>query len=99
MATRKSYQTVTWGKTPVNFGPRTFRKEEVEGAVHYATRAFPDVLDLVPDFSSLALDEDSQRRKTAVLRLGDDGKSKIFRRDTAEGNLTGLLCEIALHIR
>jgi hypothetical protein len=95
MGTRKGY----WGKMPVRFSPQALRKEEVEEAVVYATRAFPDVLDLVPDFSSLALGEDAQRKKTAVLRFGDDGRTSIVRPDAVERNLRGLLHKIALHVR
>lgn len=99
MDTRKGYQTVYWGKMPVNFPPRVLRRAEVEEAVGYATRAFPDVLGLVPDFSSLAVGEDSERRKTAVLRLGDDDGTRIVRRHAVDANLKGLMCEIALLIR
>ena len=52
---RKGYETVYWGKMPINFRPQAFRREEVERAVAYATRSFPDVLDLVPDFSVLTV--------------------------------------------
>jgi hypothetical protein len=50
MANRKGYATVYWGKMPVNFRPRAFRRSEVEEAVRQAERDFPDVLELVPDF-------------------------------------------------
>ncbi len=50
---RKPYETVYWGKMPVNFLPQEFYTTEVAAAVGRAGRAFPDVLDLVPDFSVL----------------------------------------------
>ena len=96
---RKGYETVYWGKMPINFRPRAFRREEVEGAVAYATRSFPDVLDLVPDFSVLTVGKDLGREETAVLVLGDEREARDFRRQVGEGNLEGLLWEVALHLR
>jgi hypothetical protein len=43
---KKGYETVYWGKMPVNFRLLAFRKQEVEKAVGYARRCCPDVLDL-----------------------------------------------------
>lgn len=101
METRKHYETVTWGKMPVNFRPRDFRRVEVEEAVHHVTRSFPDVLDLVPDFSLLSVSRDPERNETAVLKFGDGSKPMVFRRAAAgeEGNLPGLLWEVARRIR
>ena len=96
---RKGYETVYWGKMPINFRPQAFGKEEVERAVDYATRSFPDVLNLVPNFSVLTVGKDLGRDETAVLVLGDEGKVRDFRRDAGEGNLEGLLWEVALRIR
>jgi hypothetical protein len=78
MKGRKGYETVCWGKMPINFRPQAFRTEEVERAVDYATRSFPDALDL-------------GREETAVLVLGDEREARGFRRDAGEGNLEGLL--------
>jgi hypothetical protein len=47
---KKGYETIYWGKMPVNFRLLAFHKEEVQKAVGYALRCCPDVLDLVPDF-------------------------------------------------
>jgi len=101
METRKHYETVTWGKMPVNFRPRDFRRVEVEEAVHYVTRSFPDVLDLVPDFSLLSVSRDPERNAMAVLRFGDEGKPMAFRRGVhrEEGDLLGLLYKVARHVR
>ena len=96
---RKGYETVYWGKMPINFRPRAFRREEVEMAVAYATRSFPDVLDLVPDFSVLTVGKDLEREETAVLVLGDEREARDFRRQAGEGGLEGLLWEVALHLR
>jgi hypothetical protein len=96
---RKGYETVYWGKMPINFRPRAFRREEVERAVAYATRSFPDVLDLVPDFSVLTVGTDLGREETAVLVLGDEREARDFRRQAGEGGLEGLLWEVALHLR
>jgi hypothetical protein len=35
----------------------------------------------------------------AVLTLGEEGQTKVFRRDAGEGNLEGILWEVALGIR
>ena len=67
---RKVYETAYWGKMPINFRPRAFRREEVEGAVDYATRSFPDVLDLVPDFSVLTVGKDLDRFVLAKPEVG-----------------------------
>ncbi len=101
MEARKLYKTVYWGKMPVNFRPQVFGKEEVEEAVRHAERYFPDVLDLVPDFSLLAVSRDPERNEMAVLRFGDESKPMVFRRVAAreEGNLPGLLWEVARRIR
>jgi hypothetical protein len=96
---RKGYETVYWGKMPVNFRPQVFRRDEVERAVDYDTRSFPDVLDLVPDFSVLTVGKDLGREETAVLVLGDEGEAWGFQRLAGEGNLEGLLWEVALRIR
>lgn len=96
---RKGYETVYWGKMPINFRPQAFRREEVERAVVYATRSFPDVLDLVPDFSVLTVGKDLGRDHTAVLVLGDEREAREFRRVAGEGSLEGLLWEVALHLR
>lgn len=53
VGTGKGYETVYWGKMSINFRLQAFRRKEVERAVAYATRSFPDVLGLVPDFSVL----------------------------------------------
>jgi hypothetical protein len=99
MANRKGYSTVYWGKMPVNFRPQDFPKHEVEAAIGYAERSFPDVLDLVPDFSVLTVGKDLGREETGVLVLGDEREARGFRRDAGEGNLDGLLWEVALRIR
>ncbi len=101
MGAKKDYETVYWGKLPVNFRPQAFRRSEVEEAVRQAERDFPDVLDLVPDFSLLAVSRDPRRNEMAVLRFGDESKPKVFRRVAAreEGNLPGLLREVARRIR
>ncbi len=96
---RKGYETVYWGKMPINFRPQAFRRDEVERAVAYATRSFPDVLDLVPDFSVLTVGKDLGRDQTAVLVLGDEREAKEFRRVAGEGSLDGLLWEVALRVR
>ncbi len=96
---RKGYETVYWGKMPINFRPRAFRREEVERAVDYATRSFPDVLDLVPDFSVLIVGRDLESDETAVLVLGDEREAREFRRVAGEGSLEGLLWEVALRVR
>lgn len=96
---RKGYETVYWGKMPINFRPQAFGREEVERAVAYATRSFPHVLDLVPDFSVLTLGRDLGREQTAILVLGDEGEAREIRRVAGEGNLEGLLWEVALRIR
>lgn len=95
-----SYQVVFWGKMPIKFSPRDFDREEVEIAVAYVTRSFPRVLDLVPDFSSLAVGKDANRDKMAVLKLGDETEARVLRRAAArEMGLRGLLCVIATSIR
>ena len=99
VGTRKGYETVYWGKMPINFRLQAFRRKEVERAVAYATRSFPDVLGLVPDFSVLTVGKDLGCEETAVLVLGDEGEPRGFRRDAGEGNVEGLLWEIALRIR
>jgi hypothetical protein len=99
VGTRKGYETVYWGKMPINFRPQAFGREEVEEAVAYAARAFPDVLDLVPDFSVLTLGKDLGREQTAVLVLGDEREARGFRRVAEEGSLEGLLWEVALRVR
>ena len=96
---RKGYETVYWGKMPINFRPRAFRREEVERAVVYAIRSFPDVLDLVPDFSVLTVGRDLGREETAVLVLGDEREARDFRLQAGEGGIEGLLWEVALHLR
>ncbi|MDP8951835.1 MAG: hypothetical protein M3N18_06310 [Actinomycetota bacterium] len=79
MEIRKGYATVYWGKMPINFRPRAFPQEEVEGAVGYAERSFPDVLDLVPDFSVLTLAKSPEGDNTkAVLMLGDEREARVF---------------------
>ena len=40
VGTRKGYETVYWGKMPINFRPQALRRKEVERAVAYATRSF-----------------------------------------------------------
>jgi len=99
MEDRKGYETVYWGKMPVNFRPQAFRREEVERAVAYATRSFPDVLNLMPDFSVLTVGKDLGRDETGVLVLGDEREARDFRRLAGEGNLEGLLWEVALRLR
>ena len=99
VGTRKGYETVYWGKMPINYRLQAFRRKEVERAVAYATRSFPDVLGLVPDFSVLTVGKDLGREETAVLVLGDEGEARGFRRDAGEGNLEGMLWEVALRIR
>ena len=74
-------------------------KGEVERAVDYATRSFPDVLDLVPDFSVLTVGRDLESDETAVLVLGDEREAREFRRVAGEGSLEGLLWEVALRVR
>jgi hypothetical protein len=89
VGTHKGYGTVYWGKMPINFRPRAFGREEVEGAVAYATRSFPDVLDLVPNFSVLTVGKDLDRDETAVLVLGDEREARGFRRVAGEGASRG----------
>ena len=96
---RKGYETVYWGKMPINFRSEAFRREEVEGAVDYATRSFPEVLDLVPDFSVLTVGKDLEREQTAVLVLGDEREAREFRRVAGKGSLEALLWEVALRVR
>jgi len=69
---RKGYETVYWGKMTVNFRPQAFRKERVQEAVGYAGRAFPEVLDLVPDFSVMMLNKGPEGDTKTVLMLGDE---------------------------
>jgi hypothetical protein len=102
MANGRGYSTVYWGKVPVNFGPKAFRRGRVEQAVAYATRSFPDVLDLVPDFSVLTLGIEPEGDAEAVLVLGDERSARVFRRGGQEGEdwtLKGLMWEIALRVR
>jgi hypothetical protein len=73
VGTRKGYETVYWGKMPINYRLQAFRRKEVERAVASATRSFPDVLGLVPDFSVLTVGKDLGCEETAVLVLGDEG--------------------------
>jgi hypothetical protein len=96
---KKGYETVYWGKMPVNFRPQAFRKQEVEKAVGYAARCCPDVLDLVPDFSVLTIGKDPEGNNAAVLTLGEEGETRVLRRGAREGNLEGMLWEVALHLR
>lgn len=95
-----SYQVVFWGKMPVKFSPRDFDREEVEAAVAYVTKSFPRVLDLVPDFSSLAVGKDADRNTRAVVRLGDETEARVLQRPAARGwGLRDLLYTIATNIR
>ena len=96
---KKGYETVYWGKMPVNFRLLAFHKEEVQKAVGYARRGCPDVLDLVPDFSVLTIGKDPEGNDAAVLTLGEEGQTRVLRRDAGEGNLEGILWEVALGIR
>src|SRR5829696_8064077 len=96
---KKGYETVYWGKMPVNFRPLAFHKEEVQKAVGYARRCCLDVLELVPDFSVLTIGKDPEGNDAAVLTLGEEGETRIFRHDAGEGNLEGILWEVALGIR
>jgi hypothetical protein len=97
--TRKGYETLYWGKMPINFRSRAFGREQVERAVACAPRSFPDVLDPVPDFSVLTVVKDLEHEETAVLVLGDEREARGFRREAGEGGLEGLLWEAALRIR
>ena len=64
------------GQMPVNFRSQAFPKEGVEGALGYAERYFPIVLDLVLDFGVMTLDEGPQDDTKAVLLvLGDEGEA------------------------
>ena len=96
---KKGYETVYWGKMPVNFRLLAFHKEEVQKAVGYAMRGCPDVLELVPDFSVLTIGKDPEGNDAAVLTLGEEGETRVFRRDAGEGNLEGMLWQVALGIR
>jgi hypothetical protein len=97
---KKGYETVYWGKMPVNFRPQAFRKQEVEKAVGYAGRSFAEVLDLVPDFSVMMLNKGPEGDTKTVLVLGDEREARVFRRGAQEdGSLEGLLWEVALRIR
>lgn len=96
---KKGYETVYWGKMPVSFRRQVFRRAEVEEAVRYAERAFPDVSDLVPDFSSLTLGEEAGHEKRAVLKLGERAKPLNVRQEAPGGNLKGLLGKVAALIR
>ena len=96
---KKGYETVYWGKMPVNFRLLAFRKEEVQKAVGYARRCCPDVLDLVPDFSVLTIGKDPEGNDAAVLTLGEEGETRVFRHDAGERNLEGILWEVALGVR
>ena len=96
---KKGYQTVYWGKMPVNFRPLAFHKQEVQKAVGYAMRCCPDVVDLVPDFSVLTIGKDPEGNDAAVLTLGEEGQTRVFRRGAGEGNLEGMLWQLALGIR
>ena len=96
---KKGYETVYWGKMPVNFRLLAFHKEEVQKAVGYARRCCPDVLELVPDFSVLTIGKDPEGNDAAVLTLGEEGETRVFRHDAGEGNLEGILWEVALGIR
>jgi hypothetical protein len=95
----KDYQTVYWGKMPVNFRLVAFRKHEVQKAIGYARRGCPDVLDLVPDFSVLTIGKDPEGNNAAVLTLGEEGDTSVLRRGAEESNLEGMLWEVALRIR
>ena len=101
MANGKGYATVYWGKMPVNFRPRAFRRSEVEEAVRQAERDFPDVLELVPDFSLLSVSRDPERNAVAALGPGHEGRPMAFRRveDREEGILPELLRQVARHVR
>ena len=96
---KKGYETVYWGKMPVNFRLLAFHKEEVQKAVGYARRCCPDVLELVPDFSVLTIGKDPQGNDAAVLTLGEEGQTRVLRGGAGEGNLEGMLWEVALGIR
>ena len=92
--TKKGYETVYWGKMPVNF-----RLLAVQKAVGYALRCCPDVVDLVPDFSVLTIGKDPEGNDAAVLTLGEEGQTRVLRGGAGEGNLEGMLWEVALGIR
>ena len=96
---KKGYETIYWGKMPVNFRLLAFHKQEVQKAVGYAMRGCPDVVDLVPDFSVLTIGKDPQGNDAAVLTLGEEGQTRVLRRGAGEGNLEGMLWEVALGIR
>lgn len=100
MANRKGYETVYWGKMPVNFRPQDFPKYEVEAAIGYAQRSFRDVSDLVPDFSVLTLSAGPGGDIEAALVLGDEREARALRRGGRERwSLDGLLWEVALRLR
>ena len=100
MEARKDYETVYWGKMPVNFRPQAFRRSEVEEAVRRAERDFPEVSDLVPDFSVLTLGAGPGGDIEAALVLGDEREAMALRRGGQEyWSLDGLLWEVALRIR
>ena len=64
------------GQMPVNFRSQAFPKEGVEGALGYAERYFPIVLDLVLDFGVMTLDEGPQDDTKAVLLVLGDKRSE-----------------------
>lgn len=99
MVVTKSYQTVFWGKMPINFRSGDFRIEEVEEAVNYATRAFPDVVDLIPDFSLLVVGKDAERKESAVVRFGGEDRVRLIRHKGLKGDLKSLLCRVAMRIQ
>ena len=103
MEARKDYETVYWGKMPVNFRPQAFRRSEVEEAVRRAERDFPEVSDLVPDFSLLSVSRGPVRNQMAVIRLGDESKPRLFRlvadREERDDLLPELLRKVAWHVR
>jgi hypothetical protein len=82
-----------------NFRSQAFPKEGVEGTLGYAKRSFPDVLDLALDFSVMTLDKGPEDDTKAVLVLGDKGEALGPYGAQEEGNLEGLLWEVALLIR
>ena len=96
---KKGYETIYCGKMPVNFRLLAFHKQEVQKAVGYAMRCCPDVLELVPDFSVLTIGKDPQGNDAAVLTLGEEGQTRVLRRGAGEGNLEGMLWQVALGIR
>jgi hypothetical protein len=53
----------------------------------------------VPDFSVLTIGKDPEGNNAAVLTLGEEGETRVLRRGAGEGNLEGMLWEVALHLR